>query len=800
MRAPLAWLKQLIPIEQPPLEIAKMLTMLGLEVEAIEEIKPAFEGVIVGKVIATERHPNADSLVLASVSDGKEIFQVVCGAPNCREGLKTAFAPVGASVLGDDGKMDKIKRAKIRGIESFGMLCSGKELHLSDESEGILELDDAIAEGSDFAGLCRETVFEIGLTPNLGHCSNMVGVARELAAAGGLKVSKPEPEVKEDAALKVKELATVRVDDPELCPRYTARVIQGVKIGPSPQWLQSRLELCGVRSINNVVDATNYVLLELGQPLHAFDYDQLAGHEIIVRKAKEGEKITLLDGKERVLNSENLVIADQKEAVALAGIMGGSAKEVSDKTVNVLLESAYFNPRNIRRSSKKLGIQTDASKRYERGADPNLLITALDRATELILQIAGGKAASGVIEVTSGPFPEKVIRCRVKRVDELLGVPLSGGEIETIFQRLGFECKAHGQDEIQVTVPTYRADITAEVDLIEEVARIYGYHNIMAKETRFETSTMPSSPIFLFEREVRNRLIAEGLQEFETCDLIGPTSLAYLQKGTIREETLVKVMNPTSIEQSVLRPSLLPGLLELLKYNFDHENHDISGFEVGRIHLKEGDQYKEQSVAGVILSGKSRQPHWDVKPADDDFYDLKGIIENIFQELGIEQLHFEPSHLNIFHSGRQASIIINQITVGSLGEIHPALVRKLDVPQRIYYAEFNLHDLIPLRRLVQKMVPLPIYPASERDWTITLKEETTLNEIQGVLSKIKSTILEKVTLLDIYRSDRLGKEKKNVTLHFVYRDPQKTLSQEEVDAEHAHVTQQALQLLGKQVI
>jgi phenylalanyl-tRNA synthetase beta chain len=800
MRVPLSWLRQFIAIDKTPIEMAKILTLLGLEVEAIEQMEPSFEGVVVGRVISSEKHPNADSLQLASVFDGKDTYQVVCGAPNCRAGIKVAFARIGATLSDEEGKPFKIKKAKLRGVESSGMLCSGAELKLSDDGNGIIELDDSLVEGSDFAAICREVVLEVGLTPNLGHCACILGIARELSASTGVPIQTPSVKIKEESSLPIQQQAKVEIIDQENCTRYATRVIKGVKIAPSPQWLQRRLELSGLRPINNVVDVTNYVLLEYGHPLHAFDYDKLAGHSIIVRSASEGEKFTTLDGKERSLSKGMLVISDEKEAVAIAGVMGGQNKEVTNDSVNILLESAYFNPRSVRRTSKKLGLQTDASRRFERGVDPNNVLLALDRAADLIQQLAGGAVAQGVIDIKLSDFAEKVIVCRVNRVSELLGVSLSAGEIESIFHRLGFKTKTE-RDRIHVTIPTYRNDITAEIDLVEEVARLYGYNNISTNETRFESSNLASAPIFLFERETRNRLIAEGLQEFLTCDLIGPKLFSYIGENFFPENNLVKVLNPVSVEQSILRPSMLPGLLELVKYNFDHQNHDVMGFEIGRIHFKESEeQFKEQSVVGIIMTGKSDPHHWDIKPSDVDFYDLKGVVENVMHEFGIEHLHFDPSKLKIFHSGRQATIKSGNVVVGSMGEVHPAITRRLDVPQRIYYAEFNLHDLIPLRVPTQKMIPIPVYPGSERDWTITLKEETTNNEVFNVLEQIDSPILEEVSLLDIYRSDRLGKERKNVTLRFIYRDPQKTVSQEEVDAEHAKVTQQALRFLGKEVI
>lgn len=800
MKLPLSWLKEYTTLTQPPIEIAKSLTMAGMEVESIEKAALSFQQVVVGLVQAVEKHPNADKLCVATVTDGKDSFQVVCGAPNCRAGLKTAFAKLGAILMDEEGKQFKIKNTKIRGIESFGMLCSAKELKVSDADDGILELPPHLEPGLDLSDYFTDVVFEVAITPNLGHCASIIGAARELSAVNNEKMHYPKVEVKEDLGKSIQEFAKVKVIDTEGCPRYTCRVIRDVKVGPSPEWLKNRLEACGLRSINNVVDITNYVLLEMGHPLHAFDFDKLKGGQIIVRSAQEGEQFTTLDEKERKLTTSNLLICDAERPVAIAGVMGGMNSEVGNDTVNVLLESAYFDPKKIRKSSRQLGLLSDASKHYERGTDPNNLAYVLDRATMLIQSLADGKVASGIIDVKARDFPKKVIRCRLSRVNALLGSHFGLSEVEGIFRRLGFEVLSDNQEVLTVTVPTYRNDILVEVDLVEEVARIYGYENFTAESPKFHESQIPHAPIFLFEREMRSRLMALGLQEFLTCDLISPTILDTIEDQNINPESIVHVLNPTSIDQSVLRPSMLPGLLQLVKYNIDHQNHDISGFEIGKIHYKKEDQYKEQSVAGVILSGKSRPHHWEFKPYDLDFYDLKGIVESILKELGIDNIRFKENALSTFHSGRQAAIFAGTLAVGSLGEVHPKIQRKIDVPQRILYAELNLHDLFQVRKDEFKMVELPFYPGSERDWTLTLDEETPISEVLDKIQLIRSDVLEKVSILDVYRSDKLGNKRKNVTFNFLYRDREKTISQETVDAEHDRVTKEVLNALGKVVI
>lgn len=788
MKIPLSWLKEYLDINLPAAQISKMLTAAGIEVEGVESTSLGFDKVVVGRVVAVEKHPNADKLCVAQVSDGVGTYQVVCGAPNCRAGMKTAFAVVGATLTDDQGQKFAVKKAKLRGVESSGMLCSEKELGVGQENDGIMVFADQIQEGADVASIYSDTIFDISLTPNLGHCSSVLGVARELSTITGIPLV-PQRVKCEESGEKVNTQVHVTVQDWKGCPRYASRLVRDVSVGPSPSWLKKRLEDCGLRSVNNVVDITNFVLLEMGHPLHAFDLDKIGGHHIIVRRARAGETMETLDGKERQLEESDLLICDEAKAIAIAGVMGGSNTEVTEATRHVLLEAAYFDPRTIRKTSKRLGLQTDASKRFERGTDPNVLAEALDRAAALIQEVAGGKVAEGIIDCKEREFPESEIHCRLDRINHLLGTHLSLSEVEEIFKRLHFGCHWNGRDAFVVKVPTYRVDVREEIDLVEEVARTYGYDNITAASPRYQTSQIPHAPLYLFEKEARGRLLGEGLQEFLTCDLIGPTLLNMVGNALMPP---IVVLNPTSMEQSLLRTSLLPGLLQVVKYNVDHQRPDISGFEIGRIHFKKDEQYLEQLVAGIILSGKQALPHWDQKVSEVDFYDLKGIVENLLDELGIEGYTFQPIQLPIFHPGRQAAIRVGELELGSLGEVHPAIQRRLDVPHRLYFAEINLHDLLKVRKQEWKMADLPLYPGSDRDWTITLDEAFSVQSILDFFHSQPSKLLQKVSLLDLYRSERLGEGKKNVTFRFFYRSPDRTVEQEEVEREHSSLVNSAL--------
>lgn len=791
MKLPLSWLHEQIALKQSPEELARLLTMAGLEVESLEQLKMPFQGVVVGRVTACERHPNADKLVVARVSDGGEESQVVCGAANCREGILVAWARPGSRV-----KELPIKVAKLRGVESSGMLCSADELGFSGTYDGILELPSHFSVGADLAEAFSDWLLDIAITPNLGHCASVVGIARELAAITGETFHKPESSGVSEGSDSVDSLVAVTVLDRDLCPRYSCRVIQGVTVGQSPQWLRRRLELCGIRSVNNVVDATNYVLLELGHPLHAFDFDKIGGREVVVRRARQGESITTLDGKVRDLTDDILVICDRDVPMALAGIMGGLDSEVGTRTTNILIESAYFQPTGVRRGSKQLGVHSEASRRFERGADPNGVLVALDRVNQLICELAGGTVARGAIDIRVGDFPGREVVCRVSRVNAILGLRLAVGEIESVFKRLGFPYEWDRKESFHVRVPTYRADILGEIDLIEEVARIYGYENIEKQPGYYQVSNLPHAPIYRFENQVREVLKALGLQEFLTCDLIGPTLLKIVEGKEEVDDATIRVLNPTSVEQSILRRSLLPGLLQVVKFNVDRRNDSVLGFETGRIHFKQGEFYREEAVAAFVLSGPDCPSHWDRKSKGIDFFDSKGLAEALLENIAAGEVTFQVSSVPWLHPGRQAAILVNGFEAGVVGEVHPDVLRRLDVDQRIYFSEVNLHSLFKYKRGQPRMEELPLYPASERDWTVTVSTAIPYQAVLQPVHQAASPLLEKVELIDLYRGDKVAAGYQNLTLRFTYRDRRSTLQQEAVDVEHERLTQSVLAALG----
>lgn len=783
MKISLSWLKEYIDIDISPAELADALTMAGLEVDCWEQVKPSFEGVVVAEVLEVSPHPNADKLCQATVTDGENQYHIVCGAPNCRKGLITALAKTGAQLQDTDGNTFKIKKSKLRGVESEGMLCAGDELNISEDDSGILEIT-GLKVGTDLAQLFSDTIFEISLTPNLSYCNSVIGVARELSAILDKPLKYPQVEISDNLGEHVGDTTSVTIENFQDCPRYTCRVIKDVSMTSSPLWLQQRLISADIRPINNIVDITNYVLLEYGHPLHAFDYDTLSNHQIIVKNAHDDMKFTTLDDQERSLYDDTLMICDGEKPIAIGGVMGGANTEINATTKNVLLESAYFAPSSIRRTSKKLSLSTDSSHIFERGTDPNNIVKALDRAASLIQQLGNGKVAEGIIDVKEGTFTEKIITCRLSRVNKILGSQISISEVEAIFKRLNFGVEYQNQDTLSVHVPTYRVDIGLEIDLIEEVARIYGYNDLPKKQPMYKSCDLATAQIHTFENTIRDYLLREGLQEFVSCDLISPKAAQLVNASFTTSEKLVIVKNPKSAEQSTLRPSLLPSLLQIAKNNQDHNNHDVMGFEIGHVYFQDDDEYKEYPMVAVVLAGKNIPQNWKDKPREVDFFDLKGIIENLFSGMAIQEVSFETSQFDNFHPGRQASIMVNDLRVGILGEIHPSTNKAMGIDGRVFFAELNLQDLFNVKKATKKISSPPTFPGSERDWTISISKNLAVQEILNLIKETPSSLLESASLIDVYEGDKVAQNYRNVTFHFAYRDKNKTISFEEVEAEH----------------
>jgi len=788
MKVSYNWLKEFVDFDLSVDELAHMLTMLGLEVDAIERTGEGLDDVVVAVVEERAQHPNADKLSLCRVNNGSEILNIVCGAQNFKTGDKVVLAQVGAVLPGDF----KIKRSKIRGEESFGMLCSEKELGLADESAGIMVLADDLQLGTPvFQALgLKDTVFEIGLTPNRADCLSVIGVAREIAAKLGKEVHYNLPEVKEGVE-PISEIASVQIDDPDLCPRYTARYISGCTIAPSPQWLVNRLKALGQRSINNVVDVTNYVLLEYGHPLHAFDFRQLSGGKIVVRRGGEGEKFTTLDGQERVLKSSDLTIRDADRAVALAGIMGGENSEIADDTSNILLESAYFNPTAIRLTSKRLGIHTESSHRFERGTDINIVPVALDRAAALIAELSGGQVAKGIIDAYPRSVDQKFIVARVARINEILGINLDEQRVRNIFTNLEFAVETVEPGVLKVTIPSFRVDIEREIDLVEEVARLYGFENIPL--------TMPVAQVFsdripraqLLERELKNLLVGEGFNEVINFSF---ASLADISKLNLPESdrrvAAVALLNPLVDEHAVMRTTLLPALLQTTARNFSLRNFNLRLFEMRRVYwIKPGEELPEEPlhVAG-LMSGLRNPEGWNQGKELVDFYDIKGVVESIALKFKLPRLTFLPGGVEPFyHPGKSAAIICSGELIGTLGEIHPDVQEAFELEKPVYYFELDFARIAGLSAAVTKVVAPSRFPDTYRDIAMLLDAQTPAAAIIDCISGIKIDKVKSVEIFDLYTGEKIPQGQKSVAVRVRYGSFDKTLTDEEVNRFHQKI-------------
>lgn len=660
------------------------------------------------------------------------------------------------------------------------------------------ESSEQIAEALTLAGIevdamhphGKDLIFEVSLTPNLGHCLSIVGLARELGAIFNRQIKRHLIQFEEKIGDKTESAISVEIKESEGCPHYSCRLVRNIQVGPSPDWLRERVEVCGLRSVNNVVDVANYVMLESGHPLHMFDYRALPAKSIIVRQSDKEQRIQTLDEIERLVPKDVMLIYSGETPVAIAGVMGGLHSAVTNKTHDVLIESAAFSPTFVRRSSKLLGLRTESSTRYERGIDPLETLSALERAVELLVQVAGGTACQGAVNQVAKRFEPKVIPCRPSRVNRLLGTTLSQNEIASLLKRLEMGILSEAEDFLKVSIPSYRNDLTAEIDLIEEVGRIYGFNNIERRVPKHVTSLIPHTPLFLFEEETRSRLVALRLQECLTCDLISP-KLATLTAEKIQgADAQIEVLHPSSVDQSILRTCLLPGLLQVVKFNLDRQNESLSLFEVGHIHFKQKEQFHEQAAAAIVLTGKRIPYHFESKEQEVDFFDLKGVVENLLSSFGLSEGDFESAHLHNFHPNRQARIKIGDVCIGFLGEVHPQHLKELGIEQRVYFAELNLHDLYPLvltHLQSFRVIPPPAFPGSTRDWTISLPDSLPIKSIFDVTRALSSPLLSHVTVIDLYKSDKIGKDRKNATFRFTYRDISKTVEFNEVEQEHLRV-------------
>lgn len=807
MRVSTEWLSQYISLDGVTAEeLATRITSAGIEIDIIENRNQGVSNVVVGYVKSKEKHPDADKLNVCVVDAGQdEDLQIVCGAKNVDAGQKVPVALVGAKL---PGGLD-IKKAKLRGVVSQGMICSAKELGMNDKllpkelQEGILVLPENTEIGQPILNVLGldDKVLELDLTPNRSDCLSMLGAAYEVSAILGRELKLPQPDKQlMEVSDEAEEHISVTIEATEQCPHYAARYITGVKLGKSPLWMQNRLMAAGVRPINNIVDITNYVMLEYGQPLHAFDADKLEGGAVSVRMAHEGETMMTLDGQERRLEPHMLLITSGGKPVALAGVMGGLDSEVTEQTVNIFLESARFDGGTVRKTSRQLGLRSEASSRFEKEVDPAAVIPALNRAVALMAEYAGGSVHRGIVEAGSPMQEPRVITLSLDKLNRYLGTDLSLLEVKTLFARLHFPCGDAAQGMIEVEVPTRRGDIMLDVDLIEEIARLYGYDNIPT--TPIEGPTTPGSLTKpqVVRRAIRRLLTHGGWQEVLGYSFIHPEQAAAF--SAVEGVKAVKLAMPMSEDRSVLRTSLIPQLLDMAAYNTNRKQPDLALFEIGNLFHSEEEaltkQPVERPVLGMLLSGRKGNKQWNVQPAAVDFFDLKGAMESVFEYLGIPGscITYEADQPEGFHPGRSATLYMEsdsgKIKLGVLGQLHPELQRDNDLDDT-YVAEILLEKLYELANGEVVYRDLPRFPAMERDLALVVDESVEAGKLLDTIRSHAGELLQSVQVFDVFTGSRLGEGKKSIAIALTYRHPERTLTDEEV----AEATEKAVQALAQ---
>ncbi len=801
MKISLNWLKKYVDFNWSIDELAERLTMLGVEVEGIARKTGDFEGVVVAQILASDKHPNADKLSVCRVADGRGERQIVCGAKNYKAGDKVPLALPGCTLPTPAGAPPfTIKASKMRGVESQGMLCSAKELGLAEDAEGLLILPADATVGQPLAAhlgrAAGDAIFDLEITPNRPDLTSFIGIAREISALTGNPLRTPAvPEPNAGGGPKSGEFVAVRLEDPELCPRYTARLVRGVTVGPSPDWLKAAVEGIGLRSINNVVDVTNYVLMECGQPLHAFDHKLLQRREgatpvIVVRRAAAGEKFTTLDGEERMLSDRMLLIADEERGIALAGVMGGLNSEIKPETTEVLIESAHFKPQNIRATSKALDLRTDASYRFERGADIGICDWASRRAAQLIQEVAGGSIVPEAVDAYPAPASPVKVSLRHGKVRQLLGIEISEGEQVEFLRRLGLETSSEA-GTLTARIPSHRVDLKREVDLIEEIARLYGVDRIPSSPPRGAIGAHPFDAVYDQLAEVRQILAAQGLSE--TC---GQTLIAEAA-AKLADPAPVALENPLSAEMNVLRPSLLPGLLDALRHNLHHKNHDVALFEVGRVFTAGG----EGRRVAIAITGARAPGFWAgaERDAKMGIFDLKGMVEALIERLGLRGLTWNRlTEANGLYC-ESAAVSLGKQSLGVMGQAQPLLARRYDLRDPVFLAEFDLDLLLARRGGARSFKAIPGFPGIRRDIAMLVSESVTHDAVANAVKQVKAQNLEAVELFDVFRGKNIPEGQKSVAYAFHYRNPERTLTDNEVNAAHERIVAELQQRLGAKV-
>lgn len=789
IKAPLSWLREYCHIPWPVEELTERLTLAGLEIDAVDVIGGEYENMVIGSVVTAERHPNADRLLLCTVDIGSETLEIVCGAPNVAAGQRVPVALVGARLPGGM----KIKKARIRGIESNGMICSEAELNLSDGQDGIMILDHDAPVGQPLKTVLGdpETVLSVDVGANRPDCLAITGIAREITAITRGELRMPSGRVQESGP-PIDEEASVVVKTPDDCPRLVGRVIKGVKNAPSPAWMTQRLEAAGLRSINNIVDVTNYVMLELGQPLHAYDLDTLAGHGIIVRLAEEDEPFTTLDDQARTLNSKILMITDHERSIGVAGVMGGQNTEITEQTTNIFLEGACFDAVRVRRGSKLLQLQTDASRRFERVMDPELQGYAVSRAAQLIAELGEGIIATGMIDVRTPPSPAKPIKLRTDRVNQILGTAIHQDDIKDFLEALGFDVRV--DVALEVRCPSFRRDISREVDLIEEIARMYGYDKIEpvvsrptppALDENSDASHVQRARQKCWEMDVQRRLrdslVGYGFIEVVTHSFVHP------DKNTLIEPVRRSVMldNPLSPDLSAMRTSLAASMLSVVQWNSNRKVQNIRIFEVGRVFWDKQKGLPDEPVhVCMMVTGKRHDPHWDVASEGLDFFDIKGVAEVVLDRFALDKVETVPydDAGTLFDTNQSGTLLANKTPIGVCGAVSQKVLDHYDIREPVWMCRLDctvLFNTTPSRKTYQVR---PKYPAVERDLAVVVTEDVTHQMIVSEIQACCGELLESVDLFDIYRGEQVAAGNKSMAYALRFRSDEQTLTDNEVSS------------------
>ncbi|MBT8379212.1 MAG: phenylalanine--tRNA ligase subunit beta [Ignavibacteria bacterium] len=779
MNISLHWLKDYVNLDGISTEdIVDKLTMAGLEVEDYTDQNKKYSTLVVGKVKNVNKHPNADRLTVCSVFDGKEDLQIVCGAPNVKAGQIVALASVGVFIPKANFKIEK---AKIRGVESFGMICAEDELELSDDHSGIMVLNDDLVPGTllNEALQLNDVLLDIAITPNRPDALSHIGVARDAAAIFNRDLKLPKIDLNESQK-EAKDYASIEIEDKINCPRYTAKVVTNLTIKESPEWLKNKLKSIGLRPINNVVDVTNFVAMELGQPLHAFDLDLLAKKKIIIKSTETKKKFTTLDSKERELDKHTLMICDGEKEVAIAGVMGGENSEVAESTKNILIESAYFNPKSIRKTSRKLQLVTDSSYRFERGTDPSNTLYASQRAAQLISEVAGGEVAKDHIDIYPSRIKNKEIIIRFQRIKKILGFDVPKTEVVKIFNRLGINIIKDLSDSLEVVVPTYRPDIEREVDLIEEVARIYGYNKIPAV-SKIGITMEKRDDESLFTDEVRNCAVMMGLKEI----LNNPLISEFLAKITGKP---IKISNPQSRDMAYLRTSLTIAALQTVANNINKGEKDLSLFEIGNVfnttneNLKSFGDISEKRKLLLLLTGKKDERSWNTDEKSYDFYDLKGLVNSFFSKFSLDNLlndTYNSSEKSIYEYYFSKNFNDDVVAVG--GKVSKNALDLFDIEQDVYSFEIDLDKIFEIKTEKRKYTEPLKYPKINRDFAFIFNKSVTYEVVTNFILEQSSGILKEVEIFDIFESKDLGEDSKSMAFSLEYFDYNKTLTDEEVE-------------------